>query len=331
MVAGTPVSRGVMIEYREADGHTRRIRAVRDRSLMSSAAERWQVVAIKGRDGNEIKLRLSTRQPDAPVCILIHGTADAGFIWDDVVVSLQDLCRPIVIDLRGHGDSQWVADHDYSPAAHVADIERVIEALAIDRYVLIGHSLGGQISIHLAARRPREAIGMLIADFGPETNADARERARLHLKESLRRYRSIAEYQQKLFENRPLISANAAEWLARESLRACPEGGFELKVDPAMAEPDSHDIDAENRYLWAGLRRLACPVLVVRGAGSATFPRVIAERMRQIIPNGRLEVVPAAGHALMVDNPAGFAQVVRRFVQDLRLAQRPGALSQVSR
>jgi esterase len=71
----------------------------------------------------------------------------------------------------------------------------------------------------------------------------------------------------------------------------------------------------EDELLWKIMRDIACPVLVIRGGGSAVLSRQAAERMAATLPNGRLMTV-SAGHAVMMDNPQEFNDVVARFVRE---------------
>lgn len=293
---------------------------------MNTFATEWHSKQIPGADGMTLHVRQSSVDASKRVCVLLHGSADGGYIWSEIAESLAQDYRVVLIDLRGHGDSSWSPAQDYRVAAHVRDLRIVLEALQLERFALIGHSLGGQISIHLCAGFRNRVLGLMLADFGPNTNAGARERARLNLKDSLRRYDSIAEYQQVLIDTRPLLPPQTAAWLARESLRECADG-FRLKVDPALAEIDSDCDDDENNRLWVLLRQTHCPVLVVRGAGSAMLSRLVAEQIKATLPAGTLKVVPNAGHALMLDNGEYFAGITQAFLRSVlgRPAAPPGA------
>jgi len=97
-----------------------------------------------------------------PTFLLIHGFGDGGFIWIDLLPRLASISRAIAIDLRGHGDSDWDIHSRYSAAAHLDDIDFVIDKLGLTDIVLIGHSLGGEIALRLAARHPKLVRGIII-------------------------------------------------------------------------------------------------------------------------------------------------------------------------
>src|SRR5260370_27591645 len=84
--------------------------------------------------------------------VMLHGGALTAHTWDVVCLALPEY-RCIVPDLRGHGDSDWAPDGDYSPEAYRADLEALIAHLQLDRCVRIGNSLGGSAALRYTAER----------------------------------------------------------------------------------------------------------------------------------------------------------------------------------
>ncbi|MGH8260430.1 MAG: alpha/beta fold hydrolase, partial [Steroidobacteraceae bacterium] len=97
---------------------------------------------------------------------------------------------------------------------------------------------------------------------------------------------------------------------AREALRPSPRG-YELKCDPALR---SHFASTAPRKLCEALRSLECPVLVVRGAISALLSEAGATRTVAAARHARVATVAAAGHGILLENPAGLADAVQPFV-----------------
>ena len=79
----------------------------------------------------------------APTLILLHGGRDHCRNWDWVAAAFRDRYHVICPDLRGHGDSDWAPDGDYTRDAFVADLEGFREALGLEHFILMGHSMGG--------------------------------------------------------------------------------------------------------------------------------------------------------------------------------------------
>jgi pimeloyl-ACP methyl ester carboxylesterase len=133
---------------------------------------------------------------------------------------------------------------------------------------------------------------------------------------------SIEEYARVLSLAYPAGRADALMRMARFSLRSRDDGRLELKMDPAlrgaMGSP-AEDAEAQEALMvkaqWDALARITCPTLVVRGAASDILSPETADRMvDDVLPNGRLAIVPQAGHSVMTDNPEGFEAAVSEFV-----------------
>src|SRR5882672_2927027 len=119
-------------------------------------------------------------EPTARPIILLHGGALTAHTWDVVCLGLVPEFRCIAPDLRGHGDSDWAADGDYSIDAYRRDLEALLAHLALDRCVLVGNSLGGMTAIRYTAQRSPalQPQALVLVDIGPEM----REAGRLRLR-----------------------------------------------------------------------------------------------------------------------------------------------------
>jgi pimeloyl-ACP methyl ester carboxylesterase len=248
-------------------------------------------------------------------CLMIHGFGEGGYVWDRVLPAIASRYDAIAPDLRGHGDSAWDAEARYDVQAHIEDVVHVIRALDLHRLVLVGHSMGGEIAVHVAAQCADRVAGLVIVDFGPCLNPEGIAMVRAEIEAANRVYSSVEEYASWLSKRRPLIAKDVLLSLAQCALRAHPGEGFRLKVDPAITRSRCRQSNAaSDAGLWSLLSRMEWPVLVVRGAGSAVLSRNVAERMIEIMPYARLETVPAAGHGVILDNPKGFEAAIRPFL-----------------
>jgi len=269
--------------------------------------------------------------------LLLHGFSNEARIWDDLVPTVAPYYRVLALDLRGHGDSDWHPDGAYDYDDHVADVEQVLAHLGITRVVLVAHSLGGRVAMLFAGRHPEQVAGLVVVDSAPEL--DRRGTARISLDTAQHRdpsFASVADYEQMLVHAYPAATAAAIRRMAEHGLRRREDGRYVLKMDVAMrtaaaggaAEAEAGDDAAQaaaaalaerhERYraeMWDALARVPCPVLVVRGAASDIVGPDVADRMvDEVLQDGRLAVVPHAGHSVMTDNPEGFADAVGRFV-----------------
>jgi pimeloyl-ACP methyl ester carboxylesterase len=254
--------------------------------------------------------------------VLLHGHGNEAHLWDDFVPVIAPHYRVIAVDQRGHGDSDWDAEGRYDTDAMVGDLEALTDFLDIDRFVLIGFSMGGRVSMSFAGRHPERMAGLVIVDIGPEV--DVRGAIRIGQEMESQRapvFSSIDEYTSMLSLNYPAGQPEALIRMARYGLREREDGLFELKMDPKLraARPDDAEAraqeEAATQEAWKGLATIPCPTLVVRGAASDILSPETADRMvDEVLKNGRLEVIPQAAHSVATDNPKAFEEAVSRFV-----------------
>jgi pimeloyl-ACP methyl ester carboxylesterase len=256
------------------------------------------------------------------LCLLVHGLGDARYVWGDFMGRLcsSNRTRAAALDLRGHGDSEWDRDGSYDMDAYVGDLVHVIEAMDARQLVLVGHSMGAEIAIRASAYCAERVSGMVIVDFGPALNPTSVRHVHEQLRNADQAYQSAAEYAQRLAHARPLARLHLITEFAEGALRPDASGRLRLKSDPALAftgygDPES-TVQAE-LDLWHLLRAMRFPTLLVRGAGSAVLSRAVAEQMNRELPNLTFATVPSAGHAVMLDNPDGFAEIVSPFIENL--------------
>jgi 3-oxoadipate enol-lactonase len=252
--------------------------------------------------------------------LLLHGFGDGGFMWSYFLPRLAPLGRAVAVDLRGHGDSDWDVHARYDSISHLNDMDYIVSALELKKIVLVGHSLGGEIAIRLAERHPERVAGLVIVDFGPELNRVATAHIRKEFVAESRVYAEQGEYAEQLAAKLPMIGLELRSTLATSALRQRAQGGYELKRDPAMAANEPVERD-EPSQLWPILAGIQCPVLVVRGIASSVLPLSIATRMVALLPDGCLSSVKLAGHAVMIDNPEGFAAAMLSFIREKLLSK----------
>jgi pimeloyl-ACP methyl ester carboxylesterase len=244
------------------------------------------------------------------ICLLLHGFGEGSYVWGQFAPLLQDCCRVLAVDLRGHGDSDWDPAADYGTCRYAADLMYVIETLALNRFVVVGHSLGGELAIHLASCMPERVAALAVVDYGPQVDKEVQAQSMELFRAGFRAYASIEEYASWLESTRPMLHRRQIRLLAQAALREVAEGRFLLKCDPSLVHVFDRLAPTE-----ASARAIRCPVLLVRGSQSAILAMKTAERLVGLFGNGKLIVVPKAGHAVMVDNPVGFSQAVMPFVK----------------
>jgi pimeloyl-ACP methyl ester carboxylesterase len=107
-------------------------------------------------------------EPGKPQVVLLHGGNQSSHSWDLVSLHLADRYHVFALDQRGHGDSEWSPDLDYSIDAMVADAAAFIADQRLHRPIVFGHSMGGRVALTMALAHPEIAHALVIVDVGPE-------------------------------------------------------------------------------------------------------------------------------------------------------------------
>jgi pimeloyl-ACP methyl ester carboxylesterase len=267
-----------------------------------------------------VALAVSDSRGEGMPIVFVHGFSNDRFVWEDAARALPEAWRPICYDLRGHGDSGWSVDCRYHPLDHARDLAELFDALSLERAVLVGHSMGGNVSTLFAARNPVRVRALALVDAGPALGQDAWRRASGDVSEQARAYASVAEYRKLLGLAYPLAAAPALDRLARTSLVQRRDGRFEPKLDPILLELLGSDeqLRETEAMLWDALAKLRCPVLLARGERSAMLPEAVARRMvDEVIADARLAQIPNAGHAVAFDNGPALDAELAAFLRTL--------------
>ena len=256
------------------------------------------------RDGGEL-VYWTWPGGDPPV-LLLHGIGNYGRYWDLFADAMEGRLRLVAPDARGHGESGRPRD-GYAPEEFVGDALAVLDASGIERAVVVGHSMGGLHSIHLAAGHPERVQALAIVDASPEPMPAGSERARRLLTERPARFadrdearayleRTSAGYTDAVYRNR-------LEFAFREE-----KGGLVWRSDPEALE---RIMSARSPHAdrWAALREIRCPTLVVRGTRSNVLADDVARRMVGELRDGTLLELDA-GHNVALERPRELAQAV---------------------
>ena len=249
--------------------------------------------------------------------IAIHGltrnSADFGAIAPLIAQSGR---RVLAVDIRGRGLSDRAPDPmTYQPLNYAHDILALMDQAGVARAVFLGTSMGGLITMALAAIRSKVIAAAIVNDVGPEV-----------AKEGLAR---IAAYSGQPVDTPGWAEAAAyvksinavafphytdADWdaFARRTFRIGTEGAPVLDYDPDIAVPiKAAGARALVPNLWPMFNRLtkARPVLLVRGQNSDLLSEAIAAKMRKRAPKMDYVEVPGVGHAPMLDEPEAKAAI----------------------
>lgn len=275
------------------------------------SAHRSAAPVLRGRtpvDGVEVAWERWPRG-GAPRVVLVHGTAAHAGWWHHVVPPLLDGYDLVAVDLSGHGDS--TRRDAYSLAGWSRELLAVVDEVAGGAAVVVGHSIGGLVAAGAASDRPAAVTGLVLVDCivtEPPGDVGGPPLVRAAtvfptLDEAVGRYR--------LMPPQPVPDVTVLQYVARRSAHEV-DGGWAWKVDPRIF--DAVRVDE----LTTAIPGITCPTVVVRGELSPLVPpdaaRTLADRLGRPV---RQYDVLNAHHHVMIDQPAPFARLLRRALDEL--------------
>jgi esterase len=261
---------------------------------------------------------------DASPVVMLHGIRGYGETFASIAAALQPEFRVIAIDQRGRGGSDWDAAHDYYTDTYVADVEGIAQQLGLDRFDLLGHSMGGINAIVYAARHPERVRRLVIEEAGPGAfeASDGATRIRKELAATPDHFESWEAASEFMRALRPTVTEEARQQRLHSMLKPLGSGGYTWRYDHAgIAATRLNPDPARVVDLEPCIRAIACDALVVRGGRSDYLQPSMVERMHALNPRISSVVIPNAGHYVHDDQPALFEQAVAAFFKQNRPAQ----------
>jgi pimeloyl-ACP methyl ester carboxylesterase len=264
--------------------------------------------------------------PEKPLLLLIHGGRDHARNWDWVARALRDDWHIVAPDLRGHGDSSWAIGGMYSMPEFVLDISSLLQAIDKFPVTIIGHSLGGAISLQYTGVFP-DRVRRLVAIEGlgpaPEMIREMRSKPPRKRMESWigemrdfaarrpRHYPSIEAAAQRMREANTFLSDEQARHLTVHGVNRNEDGTFSWKFDNYVRAGAPYRFDEEDmRSLWGNIE---CPTLLVRGADSWAQDPVADGRIAPF-RDARAITLSNAGHWVHHDQLDDFLNALRDFL-----------------
>jgi pimeloyl-ACP methyl ester carboxylesterase len=256
-----------------------------------------------------------------PPVVFLHGGGLNAHTWDLVCAALREERHCLALDQRGHGESEWSPEMDYSIESHAGDLEAFRQALGIERFVLVGMSLGGATALAWAGQHSRHLAGLVLVDVGPETRAAGARKIQAFTSDATP-LDSVEQFVERAMAFNPRRNRELLRRSLLHNLRRMPDGRFMWKYDQRHRGKVDPGAQARRReLLWSAVDGVECPTLVVRGAQSDVFHDEDAERLAGRLSRGRWVKIAGAGHTVQGDNPAGLLVSLRAFLAEVA----PGA------
>ncbi|HEY8515257.1 MAG TPA: alpha/beta hydrolase [Candidatus Binatia bacterium] len=268
--------------------------------------------------------------PRLPPLVIVHGLRDHSHSFDGLARGLLDRFRVLALDLRGHGDSETTPYYHFGH--FLLDLHNLIRALRLERPVIVGHSMGGEIAATYGGCFPDVPSALVVIEgLGPPPPDMEEEVAWTidgfrRVDQALAGQRGLDDLEaayRRLRERNPRLSEEKARELALLGTRAREDGKLEWKFDSmltTMALTGPFNLE----YSMAFWRRITARTLIVHGAESGEFwrskPGAIylepddLQRRLACFRNARFVEIPGAGHMVHFDRPDDLLREIRSFL-----------------
>jgi pimeloyl-ACP methyl ester carboxylesterase len=261
-------------------------------------------------DGLQLYYRDYEGDAGKPPVLCLHGLTRNGRDFAALAEHIAPARRVIVPDQRGRGRSQYDPNWmNYHPGTYLGDMWRMLRELSVERVVLIGTSLGGWMSIMMAAAHPQRVAGVVLNDVGPELDPAGVARIQSYAGRlpPVRTWDDAAEQMKAVF-GIALPDYDERRWreFARNSFDEGDDGVPRLAADPKIGDAVRSISPPPNaaEAMWLAFAKLrSVPTLALRGAHSDLLSAATFERMQREVPNLIAVTVANRGHAPQLDEP----------------------------
>jgi pimeloyl-ACP methyl ester carboxylesterase len=246
-----------------------------------------------------------------PPMLCIHGGAAHAHWFDFIAPGFTNDYHVRSLDLRGHGDSDPVDPPAYFYGDYAADVNKAVEKLGLRDFVLVGHSMGGMVSLLYAATYPGRVKSLIVVDTSvnlpPERIAKLRDVGSKPPRDYDTKEEMVSRY--KLRPGEALAPEAVVRYIGSRSVKQVEDGKWRYKFDRSVyATRESMD----GRPLWDKIR---IPALLVKADRSERItPEVYADAKARA-PQVELVEVSNSDHHITLDNPAEFVKKVRGFLR----------------
>ena len=255
--------------------------------------------------------------PSAPSVLLLHGGGQTRHSWAGAMRNLTSHGYHVInLDARGHGDSEWAPDGDYSFDALAGDLECVMATLP-SKPALVGASMGGATALYLVGSRPQtEAAVLILVDIVPRINELGGAKIRAFMNSHVDGFASLAEAADAVHAYNPHRARSVNADGLMKNLRRRVDGRLYWHWDPRVIKgPDGIEPPFELEQLTRAADTVRIPTLLVRGLRSDIVTDEGVADLRSRIPHIEVLDVPGAGHMVAGDRNDAFNQGVFEFLQ----------------
>jgi pimeloyl-ACP methyl ester carboxylesterase len=248
--------------------------------------------------------------PDAPPVLLLHGGNQSSHSWDLVSLHLADRYHVYAIDQRGHGDTEWSRELDYTMEAMAADVLAFLDVQGLDRPIIFGHSMGGRVTLTTALQQPGVSRALVLVDVGPELSPEGTKVVGDFIAHNIE-FDDLEVFLDNVVRYDRFRSREHIARTVKYNLLVRADGKYVSKVDHRRLPGAPTELTLDQ------VAAIRCPVLLVRGGESEVLLADAAERFVKALPNAQLVTVPNVGHNVHGGNTHGFLDAIGPFLASL--------------
>lgn len=277
--------------------------------------------------GSDVNLVADVTGPVAgPTILFLHGSGQTRQSWGSALAQASERgYRAISLDLRGHGDSDWSADGEYSLDRFAADLRQVIVQLEREP-ILVGASLGGIIGMMIAAAPPPRLRGLVLVDITARVEMSGANEVIAFMDSAPDGFASLEEAAAAVSAYLPHRSRPTNTNGLKRNLRL-RDGRYHWHWDPAfmrMGRDASGKIKADQpNSLEILARAIDIPTLLIRGSRSRIVSEDGAREFLELVPHAEFVDIAGAHHMVAGDANDAFNAAVFDFI-DRQVGQRSG-------
>ena len=268
---------------------------------------RFQDRYLTVKDGLKLHYRDYPGSGDRLPILCLHGLTRNSRDFEEFAERFSPRFRVLALEFRGRADS----DYDpqpmrYNPVTYAGDVIELLDELGIDEAIFVGTSLGGLVTMTIAAMQPQRIAATILNDIGPDVDTSGIDRILTYVGKDVR-FGSWDDAATTIASNYGAAFDRYThdDWV-KMAKRNCREidGGIGFNYDMAIAEPFRNAGPAPEVDLWPLFQVLASkPVLVVRGAKSDLLTAATTDKMQAASSDVRVAVVEGVGHAPELNEP----------------------------
>lgn len=256
-----------------------------------------------------------------PLVIMLHGGGQTRHSWKGVAAKIANLGFYVIAhDLRGHGESFWDSNGDYTFDAHRDDLVKIIQQLG-KKANLVGASLGGMISLSLAGHEEesKHCSGLIMVDIGMRPNDEGSDRIVEFMRSGAKGFASVEEAADAVSGYLPHRERPKDISGLKKNLRLKEDGRYYWHWDPLfLTDRTGMGEVREERFkqLENSAKRITVPTLLVQGALSDILTNKEKEEFLNAVPHAKLAEIQQATHMVVGDKNDIFAEAIVDFLSE---------------